>query len=171
MKIAILSDIHDQKANLEKIINRLKEKEIAEAIVLGDYCAPPTVRTLVASGLRCRCIFGNNDGDAGQILEAAQSSEGRVTFSQGDFDQYEIDGQKVFVTHYPEIARPVAQSGQFNAVFYGHNHELFQEKLDNGCLLLNPGEVWGWLKGAISYAIWDTQTNTAEIINLGANKP
>lgn len=167
MKIAILSDIHDQKQNLAIVISQIKTADISEAIVLGDFCAPPTVGQLVDSGLKLHCIFGNNDGDRARMKEVAAKASGRITFSQQEFDQFVIDDRKVFVTHYPEIAQPIAASGQFNAVFYGHDHQRHQETLENGTLLLNPGEVWGWLNGTISYAIWDTESNSAEIVAVG----
>lgn len=74
MKIAIISDIHDHKANLNEVIRLAKERGVQEAIVLGDFCAPPTVRQLVDSGLRCRCIYGNNDGDRARMVTTARES-------------------------------------------------------------------------------------------------
>ena len=166
MKIAILSDIHDQKANLELALSQIKEQGIQQALVLGDFCAPPTVLQLVQSELKCLCIFGNNDGDRARMKEIAATSNGRVAFSQQEFDEYEIEDKKVFVTHYPEIAKSVADSGGFDAVFYGHDHQRYLEVLQNGTLLLNPGEIWGWLNGVSSYAIWDTEINQADIIEV-----
>lgn len=166
MKIAIISDIHDQKQHLDIVIQQLKDRSISQVIALGDYCAPPTVNQLVQSQLNCRCIFGNNDGDRARIKEVAASSDGRVTFSQQEFDHFEVEGRKVFITHYPDIANSVAPSGVYDAVFYGHDHQRYQEVLNNKTLLLNPGEIWGWLNGVVSYAIWDTDTNTAEIIQV-----
>jgi len=163
MNIGIISDIHDQKENLEAVLSQLKQHEVEEILVLGDFCAPPTVKQLVESGLTCHCIFGNNDGDKSRILLTAQSSNGRVNFSSDDFDSIEIDRRKIFITHYPEIAHGIAASGLYDAVFYGHNHQAHQEIVGN-CLLLNPGEVWGWLHGKVSFAIWDTQANSAEIM-------
>lgn len=166
MKVAILSDIHDQKQHLAKIIDQLQARNITEVIVLGDFCAPPTVRQLVESGLSFRCIYGNNDGDRARMVRVALESQGRVVFADDEFDSFEIDDRKVFITHYPGIAQPAAASGHYDAVFFGHNHQRSHEVLQNGCLLLNPGEVWGWMNGVVSYAVWDTQANTAEIIEV-----
>ncbi len=148
------------------VLSQVKKQGIDQALVLGDFCAPPTVRQLVSSGLRCFCIYGNNDGDRGRMLKAALDSEGRVTFGDNEFDVYTFEDKKVFVTHYPQIAKDVAASGNYTAVFYGHDHQRFQETLKNGTLLLNPGEVWGWLTGVASYAVWDTETNQAEIVEI-----
>ncbi len=66
------------------------------------------------------------------------------------------------------LAELLAKSGEYNAVFHGHTHDSKNETLANS-LLLNPGAVCGVQKGKpgiASYAIYDTATNTAEIIKI-----
>jgi predicted phosphodiesterase len=77
----------------------------------------------------------------------------------------EIDGRKIFLTHYPMLAKPMAKSGDFDAVFCGHNHTFHKEKVNN-CLLVNPGEISAHKSGKATFAIYDTTTNKAEIIEL-----
>ena len=50
--------------------------------------------------------------------------------------------------------------------FHGHNHELRQEKLENGCLLANPGELAAFATGMATFMIWDTETNDVEVIKI-----
>ena len=165
MKIAIISDIHDRDENVKKVIEKIKELKITEVIALGDYCYPGIPRYFAKTGLKFRCIFGNNDGDRAGMMEDTMDSNGLVTFSRGEFDEYEIDGKKVFVTHYPQIAEAVVLSGKYNAVFYGHDHVSKVEKLKNNCLLLNPGEIAGTKTGKITFGIWDTSTNDGKVLN------
>ena len=40
MEIAILSDIHDNLKNLQKVTDQLKARGIQTAICCGDFCAP-----------------------------------------------------------------------------------------------------------------------------------
>ena len=81
------------------------------------------------------------------------------------FDTFEIDGKKLFLTHYPLIAKSMAKSGDFDAVFYGHNHLKNKEMVGN-CLLLNPGEVGAYKTSKPTLAIYDTKTNDAEILDI-----
>jgi predicted phosphodiesterase len=68
------------------------------------------------------------------------------------------------VTHYPFYAQALARTGDYQAVFSGHTHEMHQDTIGD-CLWLNPGEVLGW-KGRATCAVYDSQQNTAEIITL-----
>jgi predicted phosphodiesterase len=43
---------------------------------------------------------------------------------------------------------------------------MVNRKSDNGVLILNPGEVCGYLTGKGSFAIIDTKTDNAEILYL-----
>ncbi len=166
MNIAVISDTHDNGTNLIKAIEIIKGRGIAEVLMLGDFCYPGMMRYLVTTGLKFRCIFGNNDGDKVGLYQFAQQSEGRIQCSRWEFDEYEIDGKKVYVQHHDEYARNIAQSGEFAAVFYGHNHTYHNEKLKNGTLLFNPGEISGLVTGSVSFGIWDSQTNEAERVDI-----
>ncbi len=76
----------------------------------------------------------------------------------------EFDGVKIAVTHYPLYAQALARTGDYQAVFSGHTHQLHEERF-GACLWVNPGEVLGW-QGNPTCAIYDTATNSAEIISL-----
>ena len=79
-------------------------------------------------------------------------------------DRYHVDGLRVAVNHYPEIARGLALSGQYALVCFGHNHTASEEKVGE-CVLLNPGEVMG-LMGRRTFAFFDTRTRATEFIEL-----
>ena len=102
-----------------------------------------------------------------KFLLRKTSMKKRSKLSIGDktYDFLEIDNRKIFITHYPELAEPMAKSGEFDAVFYGHNHDKKMEKVNN-CLVLNPGEISAHKTGVASFAIYDSDKNTAEIIKL-----
>jgi uncharacterized protein len=85
-----------------------------------------------------------------------------LTIGLDNYDVVEIDNRKIFLTHYPLMANSIAKSGDFDAVFYGHDHLKSKESIGD-CLVLNPGEVGGYKTGISSYAIYDTQTNDADI--------
>jgi predicted phosphodiesterase len=63
------------------------------------------------------------------------------------------------------LAKPMAKSGDFDVVFCGHNHTFHREKV-NECLIVNPGEISAHKSGKATFAIYDTSTNEAEIIEL-----
>jgi predicted phosphodiesterase len=83
----------------------------------------------------------------------------------GQLAELELGGLRVAVNHYPEIARRLAESGAYDLVCYGHDHTAHEERLPNGALLLNPGEIMG-LYGRSSLAVFETASRAATFVEL-----
>lgn len=157
MRIAILSDTHD---HIWKIDQALQQAAGADLFLhCGDLCSPFVIRHL-AAGCRERpvhIVWGNNDGDTQLITRVA--SEFPFIVLHGQLAELELDGVRVAINHYPEIASPLAASGRYDLVCYGHDHIAHQSRVGD-CLLLNPGEILG-MKGSRSFAWFDTRTRSA----------
>ena len=153
MKIAILSDIHDNIWKLEEVLKELGEAQ--ELIFCGDFCAPFSLGML-AEGFRgpIHVVFGNNDGDK-LLLSQVAAKAGNVTL-HGEFAELELGGRKIAAIHYPAIAAGLAASGRYDLVCCGHSHK-YEAKRVGRTILLNPGEVMGRF-GLSTYAIYDTET-------------
>lgn len=162
MKIAVLSDSHDNIWKLEAAMPLL---QTAEAVIhCGDLCSPFMLRA-VGEGLwqtPFHLVWGNNDGDR-LLLARVAAGLPRVTL-HGDLAQLHLGGLRLAVNHYPEIARGLALSGLYDIVCCGHNHEAQQDWLGN-CLLLNPGELMG-LKGRSTIALLETGDRSAQIVEV-----
>ncbi len=161
MKLAVLSDIHD---NIWKLERALEHARSAEALLFcGDFCAPFTLKQ-IAEGFSgpIHAVFGNNDGDRFLLLQIAGGFD--HVHLHGEFAILELDGKKVVLHHYPEIARPLAASGEFDAVFYGHNHIHKIEKI-GACDLINPGEVMGRF-GRSTLVLYDTDSGECRTVDF-----
>lgn len=165
MKIAIISDIHENFHNLAMFFNEIKKHEIEQILFLGDFMNNGIAKTLAHSNIPVFAVWGNNDGDKVAITKTSMSENSNLTMSFDTFDIIEIDNRKIFLTHYPLLAKPMAKSGDFDAVFYGHNHQKNIDKINN-CIIANPGELSAHKTGIASFAIYDTKTNEVEIIDL-----
>ncbi len=165
MKIAVISDIHENFHNLILALKEIKSLKCEKILFLGDYMNNGIAKVLAASEIPVFAIWGNNDGDKVAITKTAltQGSNLEVGFETWDF--LEIDGRKIFLTHYPMLAKPMAKSGEYDAVFYGHNHE---KNIDASgkCIIVNPGEISAHKTGKATFAVYDTKTNKAEIITI-----
>ncbi len=151
MLIAVLSDIHDNIWNLERVLPRLGE---AEALLFcGDFCAPFTLK-MMADGFSgaVHCVFGNNDGDALLLSQVAHQSDNVTLYSL--MGELELGGRKIAFIHDPYIASGLAASGKYDAVFSGHTHKHKVEKI-GPTLWANPGEVMGRF-GQPSFGLYDT---------------
>ncbi|NLF10535.1 MAG: metallophosphoesterase [Anaerolineaceae bacterium] len=160
MKIAVLSDIHDNIWKLEKLLASLE----ADALIFcGDFCAPFTLSQIARGfGGPVHAVFGNNDGDRLHLARVARRH--KHVQIHGDLAELEMGGRSVAVTHYPEIGRALARGGTYDLVCFGHSHEQVLEQ-EGRTLLLNPGEVMGRL-GPSTYALYDTETGQAEIVEV-----
>ena len=63
MKIAVLSDIHDNIWNLEKVLKQLKKLKPKAIIFCGDMCAPFTAALLGKASVPIYACLGNVDED------------------------------------------------------------------------------------------------------------
>lgn len=159
MKIGIISDTHDHLDNIRKIIKIFKEKNVIQILHAGDWVSPFTVRVFKESGVDITGIFGNNDGD--RIL-LNKISEGRI---QNQPHKLIMENRKIILLHEPDIVTELAESGNFDLIVYGHTHSPEIRKIKN-TLIINPGELCGWLAGKTTGSIVDLSLMEAEIINL-----
>lgn len=165
MKIAIISDIHDNFHNLILALKKIEKLNVEKILFLGDFINNGISKVLADNPIPVFAIWGNNDGDRVAITKTALSSGSNLEVGFDTYDFLEIDGRKIFLTHYPLLAKPMARSGDFEVVFYGHDHQKNKEKIGK-CLVVNPGEISAHKTGEASFAVYDTKTNEAEIINL-----
>ena len=163
MKIAVLSDIHDNIWNLERALASLPQHDPGSLFFLGDLCAPFTL-TQLAEGFAgpIHLVFGNNDGDTFLISRIA-GQHPHVTL-YGQLAEVTIEGEPFALNHYPDIARRLADGGHYRAVFSGHDHRRYVERIGE-TLWANPGEIMGRF-GEPSYGIYDTATHTFSHIDL-----
>jgi putative phosphoesterase len=152
MKIAVMSDSHDHIRRLDLALVLMVEAD--RIIHCGDLCSPFMVKHIgeAARGRPVDIVWGNNDGDPRLICDVAGSY--RNICLHGQFAEIEIDGLTIAVNHYPEIAGPLAASGRFDLVCYGHDHTAHESRVGE-CTLLNPGELMG-MKGPSTFAWFDT---------------
>lgn len=161
MLIGIISDSHDNLANIEKSLTWLKEQGVELLIHCGDVCAPATLREIAEnfSG-PIHLVFGNVDGDHFRMTKLAMSDLSNVKI-HGEKGEIEADGKKIVFTHFPDFGRGLATSGNYDIVFVGHTHQPWIEKI-NHCLLVNPGTLAGMFSKA-TFAIYDTAKPEPEL--------
>ena len=163
MKLAILSDTHDNIWNLEAALSRMQE---ADAVIhCGDLCSPFMMEMMgqMIDGKPVHIVWGNNDGDV-RLISAIASKYPDVQL-HGEFAGLEFDHMRIAVNHYPEIARPLAASGEYDLVCYGHDHKAHHSEVDN-CILINPGELMG-MNGKATFAWFETQSRLISFVNIG----
>lgn len=164
MRIAILSDIHDNLWNLAAAISSVQS---ADALICcGDLCSPFVIDELAKFPKEVHIVFGNNDADLYRITAKA----GRLprVAVHGELFQNIFDQKRFAVNHFDYLAKPMSKSGDYDVVCFGHNHE-FEISREAGCLRINPGPIMGakfssgkWEDTTPSFVVYDTATDTPE---------
>lgn len=158
MKIAIISDSHDNVANLEKIINWLNHNNITVLIHAGDLSAPGVLKnTLSLFKGQIHMIFGNV-GDE-ETLKKVASEFSNVKY-YGKKGEVEIDNKKIAIVHFKEQALEIAKEKKHDIIVFGHTHESEIQEI-NRIKLINPGTSGG-LYNKATFIVYDTKTNEIE---------
>ncbi len=163
MKIAIISDIHDQIENLNWALEKITQDEISYIFALGDYTSSYIIERLQVNDIPINAVWGNCDGDKQSIIRASNNENKNISFAEHSFDTIEIEDKKFFLTHYPELAENAAKSRDYDAVFHGHTHYKRDEKI--GIVpIISPGKLAIYPHDEISFAIFDTDANKTKFI-------
>jgi putative phosphoesterase len=165
MLVGLISDTHDNLPLVEKAVKKLNEEKVGLVLHAGDYVAPFVIPRL--SGLRVKLIgvFGNNDGD--KELLKKRFNENPMLEIHGNFASVKVDEIRVALLHgsEEELLKALIESEAFDVVVYGHTHkaEIYRK---GKTLIVNPGEVCGYLTGKATIALLDTEKLEARIVEL-----
>ena len=165
MRIGLIADTHDNLPAIDKAIKRLNDAKVDLVLHAGDYVAPFVIPRFKALNARLIGVFGNNDGDH-EFLKK-RFSECPNCEIRGRFAEINVDGFKIALLHgdETELLDALINCGGFDAVVHGHSHAEVSRK--NGkTLIVNPGEVCGYLTGKSTMALLDTAKREARIFEL-----
>lgn len=155
MKIAIMSDTHDNIWNLEDALGIIKDEEAGLIIHCGDFVAPFMLKELDKADIPVYGVLGNNDGSQYLLTKTALTITENFTL----FDligHVDIENFKICFTHQEEVAEGLAATNQYDLVCFGHSHEYKLEQRGD-TIFLNPGEIMG-KNGAPGFCIVDSDT-------------
>ena len=163
MKIAIISDSHDNWPNISKVLNYLENQNINLIIHCGDVSSAEVLKEMGKHFTgQIHTIFGNVSGSPESMNQKAQEAGNVTTYDETG--KLELDGKKIAWNHFPWDAKKLAQTGKYDLVFYGHDHKPWEKQI-GPTKMLNPGTLAGLFNKA-TFAIYDTTTDKAELILL-----
>lgn len=148
MRIAILSDSHDNIPNIEKVLKWINKERIKTIIHCGDLCAPGLLNKVILHNYAGEIhLVNGNVGDPEQLEKKAKefknvhvynwhySTSARKMTKNPDVvmgcGEIELDGKRIAFTHSPSIAKELAQTGKYDYVFYGHTHRPWIEEIQS----------------------------------------
>jgi putative phosphoesterase len=164
MRIAVLSDTHDQILNLRAAVAYCNAYGAIMLIHCGDLISPFMLPELAEFKGAIHFVYGNNAGDQHLISRQCGTKYPAITH-HGNLGAVEAGGRKIAFTHYPEMARGIASQKLFDAVCCGHNHKYNVETIE-GTVLINPGHLLG-KDSQPGFCILETSTMDVERVEVG----
>jgi len=165
MLIGVISDTHDNMPMIEKAVKKLNEEKVDLVLHAGDYVSPFVIPKFKALNAKLIGVFGNNDGDHEFLKKRFSETENCEI--RGRFAEIEVSGFKIALIHgdETELLNALINCECFDAVIHGHVHSLGVRKKGK-TLIVNPGEVCGYLSGKSTMALLDTEKREAKIIEI-----
>lgn len=163
MKIAIMSDSHDNWQNLSIAIDIANKAGCEYLLFAGDLIAPPGIAVLQKFNGKVKFVWGNNEAERFGMTRKFDASKNIELC--GDVFEGIIDNLKFFMNHYPRFVELATKAGEFDVCIYGHTHDYLEEKVGE-TLLLNPGEIQGYATGQAGFIIFDTNNKDVRRINI-----
>ncbi len=165
MRIAIVSDTHNNMANFKKAIDWIKkDPPLGEAgkISMILHCGDISSQETIAEAKKYFSASADSSGE---------TKGGTIHFVKGNADfelddipekmELEVGNKKIAFCHFPNEAKKMAQSGKYDIVFYGHTHRPWDEKVGK-THMINPGELAGQFYKP-TFAVYDTETEELEL--------
>jgi hypothetical protein len=164
MIVGIMADTHDRLSLVDKAVRVLNEQNVELVLHAGDYIAPFVIPHFKPLKAKFIGVFGNNDGEKNGLKKKFKEIGAEI---RGNFADVTVDGLKIALLHgsEEELLRSLINVESHDIIIHGHTHEA--KTYRNGrTLVINPGEVCGYLTEKSTVALLNSQTKEAKIIEL-----
>ena len=164
MIVGLMADTHDHLPFIDKAVERLNQEKVDLVLHAGDYIAGFSVQHLKPLKAPLIGVFGNNDGDH-ELLQKKFEKLGAEL--RGRFAEIMVDGLKIAMLHgeEEELLNSLINAESHDFIVHGHTHEAKIYRKGKA-LIVNPGEVCGYLSGKSTIAVLNTEIREAKIIRL-----
>ena len=164
MRLGLISDTHDDVPMIKEAIRCLNGLEVSLVLHAGDYISPFTAKPYSELKAKMIGVLGNNCAEREKLREVYAAVGKEIV---GNFAEVEVGGKRIALLHGHEEAllRSLITHGCYDAVIHGHDHKVKVEKRGS-TLVINPGEVCGYVSGRSSFGILDTDGLEVDIHDL-----
>ncbi len=166
-KIGIIADTHDRLQFIDRAVKVLNREEADLVLHAGDYVAPFAVLQFRSLKAKLIGVFGNNDGDRNLLKRKFDEIGAEI---RGKFAEISVNNLKIALIHGEEndLLKALINSNYYDVVIHGHTHKAEKYRVGK-TLVINPGEVCGYLTGKATIAILDVDKREVEIIDISSS--
>jgi putative phosphoesterase len=164
MIVGLMADTHDRLPLVDKAVKVLNEQNVGLVLHAGDYIAPFVIPRFKPLKAKFIGVFGNNDGEKNGLTGKFKEINGEI---HGNFADVTVDGSKIALLHgsEEELLKSLIDVESHDIIIHGHTHEAKTYRKGR-TLVINPGEVCGYLTEKSTIALLNTQTKEVKIIEL-----
>jgi putative phosphoesterase len=158
MKIAILSDTHNQLARISKALELARRHGAERILHCGDIDEATAVHLF--EGWPVDFVFGNCDWDRDSLREAIADISATL---HDRFGHLEIAGKTLAFTHghEPGLLADLERSGAYDYLFHGHTH-VARDVRSGPTRIINPGALHR--VQVKTFVVLDPATGAAETV-------
>ncbi len=162
MIIGVTGDTHNNLKNINEICTIFNKNDTSLVFHTGDISLPKSLLAFKKLNCPLIAVIGNNDiEEKDGLLKAAKEFDCRIHDEPFSID---LENKKILILHHPElISEEISRS--HDLILHGHTHRYRLEK-QNDCLIFNPGECAGIMKGKNQIGIIDLKNLTPRLINF-----
>lgn len=162
MKIAIISDTHNNHLNVMRALDLIKNNKTSVLIHCGDITSVETLKIILDNfnGL-IYASLGNGDIDNDFISFFKQNKK---IFIFDSFGEIKFNNIEIAITHFPDKAFSLVAKLKYKYIFYGHTHKPWIEKI-NHTTILNPGNLAGLIYNP-TFAICDLEKLNCKLMRI-----
>ncbi|MGD8507198.1 MAG: metallophosphoesterase [Candidatus Bathyarchaeota archaeon] len=164
MIVGIMADTHDRLPLVDKAVRIFNEQNAELVLHAGDYIAPFVIPRFKPLRAKFVGVFGNNDGEKDGLKKKFKEINAEIP---GGFADVEVDGLRIALLHgsEEELLQSLISVESHDIIIHGHTHEAKTYRKGR-TLVVNPGEVCGYLTESSTIALLNSQTGETKITEL-----
>ena len=161
MRIGVVSDTHNNLANVRRIVELFNAANVERVIHTGDITQAKTLDLFAHLRAPLYGVFGNNDVER-DALDAAVARH-RFTFAEPPF-RLAWHERSIVVVHDPRELERV-HVPDFALALHGHTHH-YRHEIERGAVVFNPGESAGHMEGHNAIGVVDLATLSVDLLRF-----
>ena len=161
MRIGVVSDTHNNLANVREIVSLFNAAAVDRVIHTGDITKGKTLDVFADLAAPLYGVFGNNDQERDSLQASIDAH--RFTFCEPPLT-LDWAGRRIVVVHDPWDFRELSTDG-CQLALHGHTHRYRCER-GNGLLTFNPGECAGHMQGYNAIGVVDLKTLETSLLKF-----
>lgn len=166
MMIGVLSDTHNNLANLATALALFENEGVSTLVHCGDFTGVEVAQMM--AGFQVISVFGNGDFASGEIRETL------LRHNPESYAGMEFSGRvgdaRIAVTHghIPGRIEELVHVGGYDYVFKGHSHTHKDERFGM-TRLITPGALGGMQREERRVCLLDTSSGKANFVKIQNN--